>query len=110
MDVVHWHLQANSWPFKDGYKDSLNGAEYIKDIYLKAQPDYAGRFTVPVLWDKKTQTIGKVSPFSLFFLCEALSVRMFWLHNGNCFHPSAPSFDIYTNSEPCLSPTSLHDR
>ncbi|KAF9300438.1 S-glutathionyl-(chloro)hydroquinone reductase [Mortierella antarctica] len=57
VDVVHWHLQANSWPFKDGYKDSLNGAEYIKDIYLKAQPDYAGRFTVPVLWDKKTQTI-----------------------------------------------------
>ncbi|KAG0083366.1 S-glutathionyl-(chloro)hydroquinone reductase [Podila epicladia] len=57
VDVVHWHLQANSWPFKDGYKDSLYGAEYIKDIYLKAQPDYAGRFTVPVLWDKKTQTI-----------------------------------------------------
>ncbi|KAF9372189.1 S-glutathionyl-(chloro)hydroquinone reductase, partial [Podila verticillata] len=57
VDVVHWHLQANSWPFMDGYKDSLYGAEYIKDIYLKAQPDYAGRFTVPVLWDKKTQTI-----------------------------------------------------
>ena len=66
VDVVHWHLQANSWPFKDGYKDSLYGAEYIKDVYLKAQPDYAGRFTVPVLWDKKTQTIGKVSPFSVF--------------------------------------------
>ncbi|KAG0335599.1 S-glutathionyl-(chloro)hydroquinone reductase [Podila horticola] len=57
VDIVHWHLQANSWPFQDGYKDSLYGAEYIKDIYLKAQPDYAGRFTVPVLWDKKTQTI-----------------------------------------------------
>lgn len=103
MDIVHWHLQANSWPFKDDYKDSLYGAEYIKDIYLKAQPDYTGRFTVPVLWDKKTQTIGKVSPFSFlsfssgfffFLLHKALSGGMFWLHNGNCIQPSAPSFDF----------------
>lgn len=58
MDVVHWHMQEKGWPFKDGYEDSLYGAKFIREIYFKAQPDYAGRFTVPVLWDKKTQTIG----------------------------------------------------
>lgn len=40
--------------------DSVNHAEYIRDIYFKANPDYEGRFTVPVLWDKKLNTIGKM--------------------------------------------------
>ncbi len=29
----------------------------MRDIYFKAQADYDGRFTVPVLWDKKTEKI-----------------------------------------------------
>ena len=29
----------------------------LKDLYYLADPDYSGRFTVPVLWDKKTETI-----------------------------------------------------
>ncbi|WP_245927782.1 glutathione S-transferase family protein [Aphanothece hegewaldii] len=31
--------------------------QYLKEIYLKADPKYTGRVTVPVLWDKLTQTI-----------------------------------------------------
>jgi glutathionyl-hydroquinone reductase len=37
--------------------DPINGAELIKDIYMQADPNYTGRFSVPVLWDKKTKTI-----------------------------------------------------
>lgn len=37
--------------------DPLNDADYLYQIYQKAKPDYSGRVTVPVLWDKKTQTI-----------------------------------------------------
>ena len=29
----------------------------LSDIYSKAEPGYSGRYTVPVLWDKKKQTI-----------------------------------------------------
>jgi putative glutathione S-transferase len=29
----------------------------MKDLYKKAKPDYEGRITVPVLWDKKTEQI-----------------------------------------------------
>jgi glutathionyl-hydroquinone reductase len=39
--------------------DTVNNASYIRDLYFKANPDYEGRFTVPVLWDKKLKTIGK---------------------------------------------------
>lgn len=37
--------------------DPVNGVETIRDLYLLAEPNYTGRFSVPVLWDKKTKTI-----------------------------------------------------
>ena len=37
--------------------DPVNGAAKLSDIYLKADPRFTGRVTVPVLWDKKTETI-----------------------------------------------------
>ncbi|KAI0331722.1 glutathione S-transferase [Cubamyces sp. BRFM 1775] len=63
VSVVSPRLGENGWAFAnvDPYPgadvDPLNGAEYIKDLYLKVQQNYEGRFTVPVLWDKKTETI-----------------------------------------------------
>jgi glutathionyl-hydroquinone reductase len=37
--------------------DSVNGVETIPELYLLADRNYTGRFSVPVLWDKKTRTI-----------------------------------------------------
>lgn len=37
--------------------DPLYGFTALKQLYLKADPNYVGRYTVPVLWDKKTETI-----------------------------------------------------
>ncbi|KAL5526709.1 ECM4_3 [Sanghuangporus sanghuang] len=56
MDKDGWPF-ANIDPFPGAEKDPLIGADHIKDIYLKAQPDYKDRYTVPVLWDKKLSTI-----------------------------------------------------
>jgi putative glutathione S-transferase len=38
-------------------KEPLYGFKGMKQIYLKADPNYSGRYTVPCLWDKKTETI-----------------------------------------------------
>lgn len=60
LSVVHWHMAEDGWTFADGegvIKDSINGAEYLRDVYLAADPHYSGRVTVPILWDKKTATI-----------------------------------------------------
>ncbi|GAA5929908.1 hypothetical protein JCM3775_004461 [Rhodotorula graminis] len=38
-------------------RDPQYGAKHIRDLYFKVNPDYTGRFTVPVLWDKKTEQI-----------------------------------------------------
>jgi len=37
--------------------DKLFGSEYLHDVYFKADPEYKGRYSVPLLWDKKTNTI-----------------------------------------------------
>ena len=37
--------------------DPINRAEYMHQVYTAALPDYSGRVTVPVLWDKQEQTI-----------------------------------------------------
>lgn len=43
------------WAF--GAPDPVTGADYVYQLYQRADPHYSGRATVPVLWDKQTQTI-----------------------------------------------------
>lgn len=38
-------------------RDPLYGFTKLKQLYEKADPNYVGRYTVPVLWDKKTGTM-----------------------------------------------------
>lgn len=48
------------WSFKTdegSTGDTLLGKEFLHEVYTAAKPDYTGRVTVPVLWDKKTNTI-----------------------------------------------------
>ncbi|MBK4730518.1 glutathione S-transferase family protein [Oxynema sp. CENA135] len=60
LSVVSAVIDKNSWEFSDEpgmIPDRVNGCHYLWQLYLKAQPDYSGRVTVPVLWDKKTGAI-----------------------------------------------------
>ncbi|KAJ3337716.1 S-glutathionyl-(chloro)hydroquinone reductase [Gonapodya sp. JEL0774] len=61
VSVVDWLLTEKGWRFfpetPNATVDHINGAQYIREVYFKAEPEYKGRFTVPVLWDKQTQTI-----------------------------------------------------
>ncbi|MCC5779130.1 glutathione S-transferase family protein [Nitratireductor sp. B36] len=60
VSVVHHFMGENGWTFlkEDGATgDDLYGFDFLHQIYTKADPAYSGRVTVPVLWDKKTETI-----------------------------------------------------
>lgn len=60
VSVVDPVIDQNGWEFSDApgaIPDSVNQARYLWEIYAKAEPDYTGRVTVPVLWDKQTGTI-----------------------------------------------------
>ncbi|KAF9942674.1 S-glutathionyl-(chloro)hydroquinone reductase [Mortierella antarctica] len=99
VDVVHWHMQENGWPFKDGYEDSLYGSKFIRDIYFKAQPDYSGRFTVPVLWDKKTQTIVNNESSEIIRMLNTAFDKIVPEKAGVNFYPDHLKADIDATNE-----------
>ena len=60
ISVVHWYMAEDGWTFDVGdgvVPDTVNAVTLMHEIYTKAMPDYSGRVTVPVLWDKQTKTI-----------------------------------------------------
>ncbi len=60
VSVVHPILKDDGWEFTDregGFPDHLSGKSFLHEIYSLADPNYTGRVSVPVLWDKKLKTI-----------------------------------------------------
>ncbi len=55
VTVVCPDMLSQGWQM--GLPDPLFGHTRMHQIYTQAKPDYTGRVTVPVLWDKKTNTI-----------------------------------------------------
>lgn len=60
VSVVNPKLTDQGWQF-GGFNgsddDALNNATYMHEIYTQITPNFTGRATVPVLWDKKNNTI-----------------------------------------------------
>jgi len=60
LSIVHWHMGDKGWTFAPGdgvIPDPIHNAQYLHEIYRAAAPDYSGRVTIPILWDKHTATI-----------------------------------------------------
>lgn len=60
MSVVDPVRDDQGWAFRDGpghSRDPIEGFAYLAEAYRVTKPDYRGRVTVPVLWDKVTRTI-----------------------------------------------------
>lgn len=60
ISAVHPFMREHGWTFAEGtgvISDPIFNADYMHQIYTAAKSDYTGRVTVPVLWDKKTNTI-----------------------------------------------------
>jgi putative glutathione S-transferase len=61
ISVVDPYRENDGWEFspeKEGAtEDHVNGFDYLRATYVAADPDYTGRVTVPVLWDKEQETI-----------------------------------------------------
>ncbi len=60
LTVVDPVRDDRGWAFRDGpghSADPVNGFAFLRDAYLKTDPKFRGRWTVPALWDKQTQRI-----------------------------------------------------
>lgn len=60
VSVVNWLMLERGWSFAPGpgvVADDVNHAQFMRQIYQLADADYSGRYTVPVLWDKRRGVI-----------------------------------------------------
>ncbi|WP_417868460.1 glutathione S-transferase family protein [Vibrio furnissii] len=55
VTIVCPDMMSDGWQF--GIPEPLFGHTKLHQVYTQAKADYTGRVTVPVLWDKKTNTI-----------------------------------------------------
>ncbi|MCA0872699.1 glutathione S-transferase family protein [Seohaeicola saemankumensis] len=61
VSVVHPDMLEQGWTFETDDRgatgDALFGSDFVHQIYIRADPAYSGRATVPILWDKAQGTI-----------------------------------------------------
>ena len=60
ISIVNAFMGDKGWTFEPGpgvIPDNVNHVHYLYEIYRLADPEYSMRGTVPVLWDKKKNTI-----------------------------------------------------
>src|SRR5437899_11175260 len=60
MTVVDPIRDERGWAFRDesGHSiDPINGFQYLSEAYAATDPNFDGRVTVPVLWDKETKRV-----------------------------------------------------
>ena len=91
LSVVHWYMADNGWTFEpdiDVIADPVYNATFLYQIYTAALPEYSGRVTVPVLWDKKRQTIVSNESSEI--------IRMF---NSAFDHMGATEVDFYPSDQ-----------
>ena len=61
LSAVNSFMGTEGWTFEPGpgvIEDPINGARRVYEVYLAADPNYSGRATVPILWDKERNTIA----------------------------------------------------
>ena len=60
VSVVDWFLDDDGWAFREregATRDHIHGHDFLREVYLSADSKYSGRVTVPILWDRKTNSI-----------------------------------------------------
>lgn len=87
VSSVNSFMGENGWSFESGpgvVADSVNNCTYMHEVYTSAAPDFTGRVTVPVLWDRQQQTIVSNESSEI--------IRMF---NSEFDHVGAAAGDFY---------------
>lgn len=88
ISAVHPEMLKNGWEFgrfgEEELSDPLFNFSYLHAVYTQADPNYSGRVTVPILWDKQQNTIVSNESSDI--------IRML---NGSFNHITGNTLDFY---------------
>ena len=95
FDVVDYHMGEKGWRFNSNVPgatpDTVNGFSYLRELYFKVNPEYSGRFTVPVLYDKVQKTIVNNESSEILRMLNSE-------FNAFCKSPEQAAIDLYPES------------
>lgn len=102
VTVVNPRLTSEGWRF-GGYpgagQDPLHGARHLHELYTRADPKISGRATVPVLWDKQTDTIVNNESADILRMFNS-AFRLIVDQEGPDLYPSHLSAEIDALNDP----------
>lgn len=79
VTVVDPVRDERGWAFRDGpghSQDPVNGFQFLSEAYTATMPGYRGRFTVPVLWDKRSRRIVNNSEDDLCRMFDGVFAKL----------------------------------
>jgi len=88
VTVVDPLMLSNGWVIAPD-ADQVNHAQFLWQVYAKADPNYVGRVTVPVLWDRRRETIVNNESGEIIRMFDAWPGA-----RGPLFRPSELASDI----------------
>lgn len=92
LNIVDYHMGEKGWRFNPEVEgatvDTVNGFSHLREVYFLSYPEYSGRYTVPVLFDKQKKTIVNND--------SAEIIRMLNSEFGEyCATPEQQALDLY---------------
>ena len=88
VTVVDPLRDARGWRFLPGEPDPLTGFRFLSEAYLATDPAYAGRVTVPVLWDVEERRIVNNESSEIIRMLDG------WSDEGPDLYPAALRTEI----------------
>lgn len=96
VSVVHPDMLDHGWTFDTHFDgstgDDLYQHQYAYEIYTRDNPNYSGRVTVPILWDKKTQRIVNNESADIIRMMNSAFNHL--TNNHDDYYPEALRNDI----------------
>ncbi|KAF2179414.1 glutathione S-transferas-like protein [Zopfia rhizophila CBS 207.26] len=85
-----WRFPASDDEYPNATVDHLFSSKFLHEVYFKADKDYKGKYSVPVLWDKKLNTIVN----------NESAEMLRWLPNAfnSLLEPEVAKIDLYPES------------
>ena len=84
LSLVEPERDDEGWEFSDEHPDPIEGFDRLHETYAHADPDYTGRVTVPVLYDREEETVVNNESAEIM---RMLDVGFHGLGNGVDLYP-----------------------